>query len=176
MCSRTRTCWRSRTSSPACSPSSSSAWWSRTSSSAPSSSGRSEGGACSTDATLGQRTQHVLHPRLVRSRVERALFHEAQVVAQRVDHVKGALAPWALRHGAGGLAVHLVRSERLESVRATVHRLEVTHREVERLGTGCRRQPASRRVEHRENHTPAIAVVTGTWVPLALGAEQLGVE
>src|SRR5713101_6596656 len=70
----------------------------------------------------------------------------------------------------------LVRSERLEAPRPGVHRIEVAYREIERLGAGRRSQATRRRVEHCENHAPAIKVVTRSMMPLALGAEQLGVE
>src|SRR5207245_3073569 len=90
---------------------------------------------------------------------KRSFLHAAEVVAPRVDDIERALAPWALRHLATGLAVHLVWRERLEAACAGVHRLEVANREVERLRAGRRRQPAGRRIENREDHASTVKVV-----------------
>src|SRR3954463_3298004 len=47
-------------------------------------------------------------------RVERALFHEAQVVAPRIGHVERALAPRSFEGLPRRLAVYLVWRERFE--------------------------------------------------------------
>src|SRR5690349_10363652 len=67
------------------------------------------------------------------SGVQRAVLAEAQVVAPWIDDVERALAPRPGDRVRGGLAVDLVRREDAEPRGARVDRVEVGHREVQRL-------------------------------------------
>ena len=62
-------------------------------------------------------------------RVERAVLAEAQLVAPRIDHVEGSLAPRANDHVAGRLAMHLIRGEHSELSRAGVDGVDVVYGE-----------------------------------------------
>src|SRR5438552_6599727 len=109
-------------------------------------------------------------------REERSVLAETQVVAPRVDHVEGALAPRAFHDLAGWLAVHIVRREQIELSGPLMDCIDVVDRERQRLRSRCRYQPALRDVDDGDDDAAAVEVVAGTGMARAVGGEELPVQ